>query len=76
MAEAVEQVHLDLCVAAHLVILREVEHELLDPRAQLVGEVRSGGPDERVDVGGGRLGHCGKAYWVGSERCVARSSPI
>ena len=44
-------------VAAHVVVLRQVEDELLDPRAQLVGEVRRGRRDERVDVVGGRLRH-------------------
>ena len=47
--EPVEQLHLHLGVTAHLVILGEVQHELLDPGAKLVGEVRRRRPDERVD---------------------------
>ena len=55
VAEPVEQLHLLLRVAAHLVILGQVEHQLLDTGAQLVGEVRRRRTDERVDLVDGRL---------------------
>ena len=57
MAEAVEQLHPLLGVAADLVVGREVVHELLDASAELVREVRRRRSDERVDVVAGDLGH-------------------
>jgi len=57
MAETVEELHLLLPVPAHRVVLRQVEHELVDARSELVGEVRGRGPDEGVDLGEGGLGH-------------------
>jgi hypothetical protein len=43
--------------------LRQVGDELLDPRAELVGEVRGRRPDEGVDVVPCRLvAHGGEAY--------------
>jgi drug/metabolite transporter (DMT)-like permease len=59
VAEPVEQLHLLLRVAADLVVRGEVMHELLDPRAKLVCEVRGRRPDELVDVVAGDLGHAG-----------------
>ena len=61
VAEPVEELGLLLGVAANLVVLRQVLDELEDARAQLVGEVRRRGPDDRVDVVLGRLGHRLKA---------------
>ena len=55
MAEPVEQLQLLLGVPAHLVLGREAGDELADARAELVGEVRRGGADERIDVVAGRL---------------------
>ena len=55
VTEPVEQLHLLLRVAPHLVVLGQVEHELLDAGAQLVGEVRRRRPDERVDLVDGGL---------------------
>ena len=73
MAEAIEKLHLRLGVAAHLVILGKPGDELAHPGAELVGEVRSCGPDEGVHVGSGRLpGHRRKDS-VGT---VRRVSPV
>jgi len=55
--EPVEQLDLLLRVAAHRMLVGQVEDELAHARAQLVGEVRGGRPDELVDVGEGRLRH-------------------
>ena len=57
VAEAVEPLHLLLGVAPHLVPRRQYRDELANTSTQLVGEVRGRGPDERVDVVAGRLGH-------------------
>jgi hypothetical protein len=54
VAEPVEQLHLFLAVAPHVVVLRQFEHELLDACAQLVGEVRGRGAYKRIDL---RLRH-------------------
>jgi hypothetical protein len=56
VAEPVEQFHLLFAVPSHLVVLRQVEHELLDPGAQLVGEVRRRRAYECIDL---RLRHLG-----------------
>src|SRR6266487_1981968 len=57
MPEPVEELHLLLAVAPHRVVFREVLDEFLDPSAELVGELWSGRPDERVDGLFGGLGH-------------------
>ena len=57
VAEPVEELGLLLGVAADLVVLGKVFDELEDAGAELVGEVRGRGPDDRVDVVPGRLGH-------------------
>ena len=54
MAEPVKKRHLLLAVEAHRVVRRELLDQLSDTGAQLVGEVRRGGADERVDVVTGR----------------------
>ena len=50
MAKPVEQLHLLGGVAVHRVVLRQPEDELLDPRPQLVREVRRRRADEGVDI--------------------------
>jgi drug/metabolite transporter (DMT)-like permease len=58
--EPVEKLDLLLGIAAHRMVVSEVAHELSHARADLVGEVGRGRPDEGVDVGGGRLCHGAK----------------
>jgi hypothetical protein len=57
MPEPVEQLHLLVGIPAHLVVFGEILHELVDAGAELVGEVRRRGSDERVHVVPGRLRH-------------------
>ena len=57
MAELVEQAHLLLAVDADLVPFGQVLDQLLDARPQLVGELRRGRGDERVDVVLARVRH-------------------
>src|ERR1039457_186998 len=73
MAQPVEQRHLLVRVEPHGMVVRQVDEELLDARAQLVREVRRRGPDEGVDVGEGRLGHRGNPNGrVGNVRRLSR----
>jgi drug/metabolite transporter (DMT)-like permease len=57
MTEPIEQLHLVLGVTPHRMVFREVDGQLANPRAELVGEVRRRRPDELVDRLSGRLGH-------------------
>ena len=57
MAEPVEQLQLLLAIPPERVVLGQVLHEFLDPRAQLVREVRRRRPDECVNGLPGRLRH-------------------
>src|SRR5580765_6197904 len=50
MPEPVEQLHLLDAVAAHRALLRQALDQLLDARADLVGEVGCRRPDEGVDL--------------------------
>jgi drug/metabolite transporter (DMT)-like permease len=60
VAEAVEQLHLRLGVAADLVVGREIVHELFDASPELIREVRRRRSDERVDVVAGDVGHAAR----------------
>ena len=62
MAEAIEELHLLLAVAAHRVLGRQLFDELAHAGSQLVGEVRRRRSDELVDVVRGRLRHRREAY--------------
>src|SRR5262249_22597414 len=69
VAEPVEELDLLVRVATHVVALGEVGHELAEPCPQLVGEVRCGGADERVDVvAGGLARHPGKPNRLAGRR--------
>ena len=59
MAEIVEEADLLLAEPPHGVVLRQAGDQLSHPRPQLEREVRSGGPDERLDVVECRLCHRG-----------------
>jgi hypothetical protein len=61
VAEPVEQLHLLLPVSAHGVVRGQLTDQLAHARAQLVGEMGSGGTDQGIDVVRRRLGHGSKA---------------
>jgi drug/metabolite transporter (DMT)-like permease len=74
VAEAVEAIHLRGRVDPNVVPLGQVAHELSQSRAQLVREVRGGGPHECVDVVAGRLGHDARKRIVSG--LVRRVQPV
>lgn len=49
--ETVEQFDLLVGIVPQRIVGGQVGNELADPRTELVGEVRSGGADEGVDLG-------------------------
>ena len=61
MSEPIEELGPLLRIPANLVSGGEVLDELEHSGAQLVGEMRSRGADDRVHAVAGRLGHGGKA---------------